>query len=116
VVGAPTPSLRVPPDQSEVREWTLPTRSVTPDRGSDRSRPGGGSERGVWCRSPWSVTGFLLGSVCLGLVVSMHVVYLGLIPIAISVGAVKRREPIAVSALVLATLLLFAGVVLSAVS
>jgi hypothetical protein len=69
-----------------------------------------------WLRSGFSVLSLVLGGACLGIAASTHEWYLGVVPLALALLAVRRNEELRVAALLGTVMMLVAGAALAAVS
>ena len=69
-----------------------------------------------WRRNLRSLAALFVGAVCLGFAISTHIIYVGLIAVAVSLRAAQRREPWAVAAIAATAAMTVAGVALSAAS
>jgi hypothetical protein len=69
-----------------------------------------------WNANPYSVATILVAAVCFGIAVSVHLVFLTLIGVALALRAVQRKEALSRAALVMAVILVPAGLILSGIS
>jgi hypothetical protein len=74
------------------------------------------SPRSRWRDSALSSAAIVAAGVCLGLAASAHDWYLGIVPVAVAVLAIRRREPVAEAAFATTVMVLVAGVALAIVS